>query len=251
MIADVTCTSRYFPFGVDMGLDTVELAMEVEESFGITIPDGHACQMRTVGDLYLFILEETRDHRRGPDSCLTAATFYALRRCLASHIDGGPPIRPRCDVDATLPRRKRQILWESLAHEMDLRFPRLRRPSWMVLLNAIAVTITTFAAYTYFVPTTGQPLAVFLALIMLGLTAAIVALITAPFALFPADSFRTYRGLVNQLLALNYLVLSERYESWNPTDVWNVLQLIIVEQLSVKKEHVTPDANFVYDLGSD
>jgi hypothetical protein len=44
-----------------MGLDTVELVMEVEESFGITIPDGRACQMRTVGDLDAFILEETRD----------------------------------------------------------------------------------------------------------------------------------------------------------------------------------------------
>lgn len=234
-----------------MGLDTVELAMEVEESFGITIPDGRACQMRTVGDLYSFILEETRDQTRAPNSCLTAATFYALRRRLASHIDAGPSIRPRSDVDATLPRRKRQWLWARLAHEMDLRFPRLRRASWVVLLGCITSAMTAFPAYVYFAPTAGPTLAVFLALLALALTAAIIALATAPLALIPAESFRTYRGLVTQIVTLNYATLSERYDSWNPTDVWNVLQLIIVEQLGVKKEDVAPDANFVYDLGCD
>jgi hypothetical protein len=134
---------------------------------------------------------------------------------------------------------------------MDLRFPRLRRPSWIVLLGCITSTITGFSAYAFFASTTGQPLAVFLALLALGLAAAIITLATVPLALMPARSFRTYRGLVTQLVALNYATLSERYDSWNPTDVWNVLQLIIVEQLGVRKEDVTPDANFVYDLGCD
>lgn len=234
-----------------MGLDTVELVMEVEESFGVTIPLERACQMRTVGDLYSFLLEKTRNHTRDPDSCLTATTFYALRRRLASHIDAGASLRPRSDVDTTLPRRKRQRLWTRLSDEMDLRFPRLRRPAWVVLLGCTISIITTFSAYAFFVTTTGQFLAMLPALLALGVTAALFALATVPLALMPAHSFRTYRGLVTQLVALNYATLSKRYDSWNPTDVWNVLQSIIIEQLGVKKEDVTPDANFVYDLGCD
>ncbi|MEZ6137254.1 MAG: hypothetical protein R3C53_20385 [Pirellulaceae bacterium] len=77
-----------------MGLDTVELAMEVEESFGITIPDGRACEMRTVGGLFSFILAETRDQTRDPISCLSAATFYDLRRRLVSQIENANSLRP-------------------------------------------------------------------------------------------------------------------------------------------------------------
>ena len=34
-----------------MGLDGIELVMEVEDEFGITIPDSDMEEMRTVGDL--------------------------------------------------------------------------------------------------------------------------------------------------------------------------------------------------------
>jgi len=51
------------------------------------------------------------------------------------------------------------------------------------------------------------------------------------------------------LLAINYTALSNRYDSWNPSDIWDALRLVVVEQLSVKPEDVTLDANFVDDLG--
>lgn len=56
---------------------------------------------------------------------------------------------------------------------------------------------------------------------------------------------------MTQLVALNYSKLSKRNDSWNPTDAWSVLQLIIAEQLGVDLQDVTPNANFVYDLGAD
>ncbi len=234
-----------------MGLDTVELVMEVEESFGIAIPDERACQMCTVGDLYSFILEETGNQRRASDRCLTAATFYALRRRLGRYVEAAASVRPKSRVDATLPRRKRRKLWAQLAQEMDLRFPRLRRPRWVVLLGCAALAGTTFLAYVLLASATAPSLAIFLACLIFVPIAAIIALATAPFALIPAESFRTYRGLVTQLVTLNYATLSERYETSKPTDVWNALQLIIVEQLGVKREAVTPDANLVNDLGCD
>ncbi len=234
-----------------MGLDTVELAMEVEESFGITIPDSRACEMRTVGDLYSFILEETRDQQRDPNSCLSAATFYALRRRLMSHIENASSIRPRTEIAATIPIGSRRLIWSRLANDMDLRFPSLRRPSWLTLLATVAVFISGMLSFSYFKPITGTGLATILAMLTLALATLVSMLATSPFALYPGATFSTYRGLVTQLMALNYAKLSDRHNSWNATDVWNVLQLIIVEQLGVKREDVTPNANFVYDLGCD
>lgn len=38
-----------------MGLDIVEMVMEVEAVFGIEIPDADAERLRTVGDLYQYL----------------------------------------------------------------------------------------------------------------------------------------------------------------------------------------------------
>jgi hypothetical protein len=40
-----------------MGLDVVQLVMNVEERYGFTIPDSDAREMRSVGDLHTYILE--------------------------------------------------------------------------------------------------------------------------------------------------------------------------------------------------
>jgi hypothetical protein len=56
-----------------MGLDTVELVMEIEEAFDISIPDDRASKMLTVGDVYEFILEKTADSTLKSSTCLSAA----------------------------------------------------------------------------------------------------------------------------------------------------------------------------------
>jgi acyl carrier protein len=55
----------------NMGLDTVELVMAVQEGFGITIPDTAATKMITVGDMHAFVTAELeRVGRPAADSAL-------------------------------------------------------------------------------------------------------------------------------------------------------------------------------------
>ena len=56
------------------GFASVELLMAVEATFGLSIPDGDAERIRTVGELRA---AATRDLRRGLDS--TAATRLLTR----------------------------------------------------------------------------------------------------------------------------------------------------------------------------
>jgi len=234
-----------------MGLDAVEILMEVEESFGITIPEERAGNVRTVGDLYAIVLDLTKDITRDNHVCVTASTFRSLRRYLIPYVTNARSIRPSQTIEDSLPLRGRQRLWARLGHEMDLRMPPLQRPSWLTLA-AILLTFTVgvfcFAAFA--VDNKSGRGAAF-ALLASGLVGLVLAALTKPFQLFPATTFIDYRGLVTQIVALNYAKLSERQNSWNATDIWNVLQLIIVEQLGVEKETVTPTANFIYDLGMD
>ena len=88
-----------------MGLDLVELVMEVEDEFAITIPDADAEKIQTVGDLYQYVLQRTGHPAADappPAVCGSARSFYRLRaafgalgadRALVRPTPRGPPGR--------------------------------------------------------------------------------------------------------------------------------------------------------------
>jgi len=58
--------SRSSSFVNDLGadsLDTVELVMEIEDAFDLSIPDDAAEKIQTVGDAIKYIEENTRDKK--------------------------------------------------------------------------------------------------------------------------------------------------------------------------------------------
>jgi hypothetical protein len=231
-----------------MGLDTVELIMEIEEAFDISIPDDRASAMLTVGDVYEFILEKTADSTLKSSTCLTAAAFYDLRRHVRSLGLSHSTIRPKTQLDQAIPMTGRQASWQALSSQMDLRFPRLGRPSWLVLLICMLVAVVASASFRGFAQ--HNVVAGIIAAVVFGVSSsALLILLTQPFAVYPASTCSTIRDLVTNLVATNYNTLATRYSTRNPTDVWNALQLIVAEQLGVDRSVVVPHARFVQDLG--
>ncbi len=66
-----------------MGLDTVELVMEIEDAFSIKIPDDEASHMVTAGDVFDYIVAKT-SVTTNSSVCLSAVAFYSLRRAANS-----------------------------------------------------------------------------------------------------------------------------------------------------------------------
>ena len=64
-----------------IGLDTIEIVMEIEETFGITIPNRDAEKIQTIGDAYRCIIERL-EFPEVPGTCLTSHAFYHFRRTL-------------------------------------------------------------------------------------------------------------------------------------------------------------------------
>jgi acyl carrier protein len=233
-----------------MGLDTVELVMEIEEAFDISIPDDRASNMLTVGDVFEFILEKTADSTLKSSTCLSAAAFYDLRRQMRSLGLSHSEIRPKTKLERVIPLIGRRTYWQTLSSRMDLRFPRLGRPSWLALLNCMLVAIVAYASFLGFAPQ--NVVAGIFAAVALGIISAVTLIfLTQPFAIYPASTCSTIRDLVTNLVAMNYNTLATRYSTRNPTDVWNALQLIVAEQLGVDRSAVVPHARFVQDLGAD
>lgn len=72
-----------------MGLDIVEYVMNVEEAFGVMIPDRDAERIHTPRELIDYL--HGRAFVPAPGACLTQRAFYDLRRA----VDGRCGLRPR------------------------------------------------------------------------------------------------------------------------------------------------------------
>ncbi|HZT81708.1 MAG TPA: acyl carrier protein, partial [Gemmataceae bacterium] len=97
-----------------MGLDIVELVMEIEEEFDIRIPDDEAAQITTLGRLHSFIHAE-RGTRGILDYCPSSRAFYRLRRVLTGEFAvGRQRITAKAPMDGLLPRNDRKQHWARL-----------------------------------------------------------------------------------------------------------------------------------------
>jgi acyl carrier protein len=62
-----------------MGLDLVELAMDVETQFRLSISPADGAAISTAGDLHRYVCQNIQN---GPIRCVSQQAFYALRRVL-------------------------------------------------------------------------------------------------------------------------------------------------------------------------
>ena len=118
-----------------MGLDGVEMVMELEDEFGIGIPDDEAERMQTVGQTVEFIARELAARRpAGPGVCPSARAFYRLRTTLMrGYQTPRSVVRPNATVGELVPDDTRRFDWnERVAEACDLRPEPFR---WSKLLH--------------------------------------------------------------------------------------------------------------------
>jgi acyl carrier protein len=237
-----------------MGLDSVELVMEVEEAFGIRIPDADAEWIRTVGELYRYVLAELDRPVLTTPGCLSAAAFYRLRRQLMGRFRvERRRIRPASPLDDLVPATDRRVEWQRLGECLGWRLPELQRPGWVwfaflgLFILWAAATIVAWVRLAGFDPR--ALVAVFLWLlvgaIVLGVT---VHQVTRPFAtVFPAHDMR---GLIPMILGQNFATLRiNNPRGWTSKDVWDALIAIVAEQAGVAPDQLNESTSFVNDLG--
>jgi hypothetical protein len=226
-----------------MGLESVELVIEVENTFGITIPDESATKIVTVGDLNELILRKLEENRPETSQCLSAVAFYQFRKALLvrhpnklcrSHI------RPEARMDDLIPDRHRRQGWEELGQALKWELPRLVRPTWAVLtLIAMGVIGMVLALWMR------SP---FVA-IATGLALSALSYLTLPLATHFAAGREIVRAMVQKILELNFDRISSEWRGRNRQEVWETLRMMVAEVAGVSPERVAESARFVGDLG--
>jgi hypothetical protein len=236
-----------------MGLDTVELVMEIEEAFDLTIPDEEAEKIQTIGQAYRYILARLDGPVDGTAVCLSAATFYFLRRKLMGCLRiQRPRIRPDSALEDLIPAANRRVHWHRLRESLGWKLPDLLRPDWVglailgLILSWSAFVVLAWSGLTGFAPAAAVPglLALVAGAFLLGRS---VYRRTEPLAIgFPSPEIR---GLIPILLVRNLAkIRGPNPRGWHADEVWETLITIVAAQSGVAPDQLTESTSFVWDL---
>jgi len=262
-----------------MGLELVEIILEVEESFGIKIEDDDLVDPATkerpapiyhtrVGDLYRLILNKR--HALGldkPDIPLEIAALSKIQAALGEVLGvAREAIRPADNLADLFPRETRRRQWRQLRRQLrgvgplvaDRRWYRVVQwtmcfaasSGWVAfLLRALFATAERSGRrWLGVIVPVGITIAIAIALGVVT-TAIIMALPVWPHKGISPDS-RTVQDLARTHLARN----RTQYVAWcggdSDDDVWRTLQTIIADTLGIEIAEVTKEADLIKDLGA-
>jgi acyl carrier protein len=230
--------------GHDMGLEDLEIIMEVEEAFGIKIPDEDCTRILTVGGMAHYVenrlygtttpLAETR--------CATARGLYALRRAMMSTLGvERAAIRPKAKLRTLVPYSTRHQFWVSLERE-GLRAPPLRVPDGVqIAVIALAGLVGMLLLWGWL--RYGRPVgALFVVWIPIACGIAMYVLRRAN-AFFPA-SCATVGDLARQTWLENHDAAAMTPSAVTDSDVLERVKIIIAENLSIPKESLQAETRF-------
>jgi acyl carrier protein len=227
-----------------MGLDGVELVLEAEEAFGISLPDDEMVEAVTVGKFYDAILRQLPCPEK--KYCLSAVAFYKLHQPLLT-VTGKKhgEVRPTTRLDALLPRWQRKSAWRKISRLSGLRLPSLCLPDWAVLVALVSAVFVVVAGALLF----EWPFSFML--LVRGFVAFILTcwVVSAVFGVGSPRHLQTVGQLTKAVLAKNFAKLSGEITNFDRNEVWESVRILVADQLGVGIEKVTKEARFVADLG--
>ena len=231
-----------------MGLELVEILMEVEETFGIIISDDDAPQIRTVGQLHEYILEYRRKEMQ--QGCPTGRVFRDIRRVLTTTTSvPRRAIRPSTELTTILPLRGRRRVWNRLQQDVPGRRRALRLPFRLGPIMAGLCVSTGVVGTAIIMPHVGIVNAIVLGVTATLTTLLLIVFITRPFAVAFPDGVVTVGDLATATLPPGYEEAVK--QQMTDQEVWEKLQKIVADILSVKVDAITASSRFVEDLGAD
>jgi len=232
-----------------MGLDSVELVMEVEEHFGIRFSDTQAERIRTVGDLVELCRQ--RIHTAITGRCYSLPCFLALRTATRDVVeDPTLRIRPATAVVDVLSPSARQALWERLESILGSAPDGLLRPRGLQRALLVVTFATTLVCAVALYGLAGFSFTLIAIILVVGIvTAILLQMVTQSWCILPPKGYATF-GEITQQLVGGYAAVRPRVAA-DPSAILAELRPIIAEQLGIREDIIVPEASFVYDLGMD
>lgn len=233
-----------------MGLDSVEILVNVENAFGITISNFEAEKITTVGDIHSVVWRSVQG--RQSMRCKSQQLYYKLRHLLITKFKvHKEDIELNASLNIIFPIINRRLLHRKLEKEMQLKLPLLVLPAvWEYILRITGVALIAgtlacslimvngfhYTSWLYLLPGLGIVLTVFFSNVLDG-----VRTVFAP---------ATLKDYTQVVLSLNYTTLIQQ-NGTNKMEVELIINNVIAETIGLELHEISAEKNLVYDLGID
>jgi acyl carrier protein len=233
-----------------MGLDSVEIIMKVEKTFGINIPDREAEKIITVGDFHNSVWQ----HLEGKHSekCKSQNLFYKLRQSLVDTFGfSKKKFRLDTSLNKIFPQDNRREAYFSFANANNLELPKLvLTKSWSTFLNSfgiatilgglglsfILIFFFDYSKWTLLIPVAGIVLTYFVS----GILNPMRTVIQPEYA----------REFTQEVLSLNCAELTKE-SGVSRQEVESIINNILADLAGLELDEVTPEKKIHDDLGID
>ncbi|MDH5761730.1 MAG: acyl carrier protein [Nitrospinota bacterium] len=233
-----------------MGMDIVDMVLDIEERFGISLPDVECQNVITVDDCYQLVLSKL--DKADQTKCLTSATFYRIRRVIADTLGVDKrTLKPDTPLQDLLPVETRRTLWASIGQRLVLQLPELgRSPGWEPIL--IGVPLLSLIVPLVLAAMDILEMGEFVAIAASGIFVTwVLARATEPLKKYFHPESLTLGALTKTVLALNVGSLSSNQEGLSKNDVYTILLEIIADNTGLSADEIKPHHAFIDDLRMD
>ncbi len=217
-----------------MGLEGVELIMEIEERFGVTIADAEAGACATPAALIdlVFGKLQASDKR----VCVSQRAFYLLRKGLTRTLGvSRRKVNLSTDIRSFTAGRSEREIWDDLKTAVQARsWPSLTQPRWLTA-SIWVLSLGTFCALIAFFHWA-------LAAACTVLAAYVAARFTRPFRSSIPARYSRLRKLVPFAVTSDMIF-------WTRDQVASLIRKSVIQVFGLREGQYREDAHFVKDLG--
>lgn len=233
-----------------MGLDSVELLVNVEKAFGITISNFEAEKITTVGDIHTIVWRNVQG--RQSMRCKSQQLYYKLRYTLINKFKvAKEDVVLSASLNDIFPQTNRRLLYRRLEKELQLRLPQLVLPAiWanvlritgfmlipgMLVWSLVLVNVFNYTKWLYLLPVLG----------ILG-TVFISNILDPVRTVFHPE---TIKGFTKMVLSNNYATLIQE-EGTNRKEMELIINNIVADIAGLELHEITPEKKIHDDLGID
>jgi hypothetical protein len=225
--------------------DTCELLQTIEASFGVKFTEDdlvRAVDIRALADCVYKKLMHPMSEK-----CLSAATFYRLRRTFVSLFSAQrADITPQTSLAKLLPWKVRKKRWRRVQDHLRYALPMLGMPYWELALSIVLVAVFfTLPAFGWhrLASYAGSMSGLFTFIASLCLWVVVWVLLSPLAREFPSGC-ETFGDLTKLTLARNYGRISAEYGVSSDQEVLDLLCHLIAAEEGLDIRKVTPETLF-------
>jgi hypothetical protein len=227
------------------GEDTCELLQTIESSFGVKFTEDDVVRAVDIRALADCVYKKLRHPISG--KCLSAATFYRLRRTFVSLFSvQRAEITPQTSLAKLLPWKVRRERWHRLQDHLGCALPTMRMPYWELALSIVLVALLlTLPAFGWqkLASYAGWMSGLFTLFAALCLWVVVLVLLSPLAREFPTGC-KTIGDLTKLTLACNYGRISAEHGVSSDHEVLDLLCHLIAAEEGLDIRKVTPETLF-------